>query len=189
MKWIMAAMMSACVVAQTLGAGIRECLRKMGETDLAVSASDTNGVSFRFTILPTWGNPVCVRVQQEGKTLRLIAKRLEGQAGYEVGKLVEMNERVLSEEDSTKLLRGLGRVHFFEMQPTKPDEAGYDGESWYLEGIRHGQSHSVERWSADYEAKKRVLDEFVKFCTLLVMSADLKEPPNNKGREIFGRKK
>lgn len=189
MKWILAAMMSGCLVAQTLGSGFRECLRKMGETDLAVSALTTNGACFRFTILPTWGNPVCVRVQQEGKILRLIAKRLEGQAGYEVGKLVEMKECVLSEEDSTNLLRSLGRVHFFEMQATKPDEDGYDGERWYLEGIRRGQSHQVDRWSADYEAKERGLDEFVKFCTLLVRLADLKESPKNKGREIFGRKK
>ncbi|HKW31080.1 MAG TPA: hypothetical protein VJT54_17280 [Verrucomicrobiae bacterium] len=189
MRQACAAILIGFIATHTFAAGFEESLTKMGETNLTSFASRSNDVCFRFTILPTWGNPVCIRIQQDEKIFRLVAKRLEGEAGYRVGKLVETKERVLSERESKELLRSIDALHFFEMPTTESNEDGRDGESWYLEGVQHGEFHKIERWTAGFETKKRGLNELVKFCALLVKFAELEEPPKNKGHEIFERNK
>jgi len=188
MKWVVAVLVMGGFVTPAYGDGFSAFLTKMGEKDLA--ASGTNALSLRFTIFPTWGNPVCVRVNQEEKEFRLVAKRLEGLAGYEVGeRIVESKERVLSKQESKELLDSFSKLRFYEMKATKSDEYGADGERWYLEGLQAGRFHKVERWPADNAMKRRGLKEFVRFCGLLVRCADLDEPPKNMGRLIFERGK
>ncbi len=94
----------------------------------------------------------------------------------------------MSGEESKALLDAFSKLKFFKMEASKPYEDGKDGERWFLEGLQGGKLHKVERWSADYEMKQRGLKDFVNFCGLMVKLADLQEPPQNKGRKIFGRK-
>ena len=174
-------MLCGCMATKTLGAGLRMCLDRMGETALAVSPS--NRFSFRFTILPTRGSPVSIRVEQEGTVLKLVAKRLDGRGGYEIGDLIETQERKLSEEESREILKSAGKLRFFEMSSRDHEELGSDGERWFLEGSQRGKFHRVERWSAKAEAKGRGLEEFVEFCGLLVKHANLNEPPKGFERK------
>ena len=59
-------------------------LKKMGERPLAAYASGNISV-YRFTILPTWGNPVSVRLTINGTKAQIEARRLDGQGGYDPG--------------------------------------------------------------------------------------------------------
>jgi hypothetical protein len=166
------------MATEGLGAGLRMCLDKMGEKDLVVSP--TNSFSFRFTILPTRGNPVSIRVEREGTVLKLSAKRLDGRAVYKIGDLIEARERALSDEESKEIFSSAGKLGFFEI-PAKEREAPEisDGERWLLEGSQRGRFHRVERESANVDAESRGLKEFVKFCALPVKHAHLSAPPSS----------
>ena len=174
-------MLCGCMATQALGAGLRMCLDRMGEKDLAVSP--TNSFSFRFTILPTRGNPVSIRVEREGAVLKLVAKGLTGRAGYQIGELIETQERVLSDEVSKEILRSAGKLRFFDMAAREDEEPGFDGERWFLEGSQRGRFHRIERWSAKDDACRRGLEKFFEFCALLVKHANLSEPPKGFERK------
>ena len=185
MKLSLSILLVVCLALSSAAEGFTTCLRKMNESELV--ASTTNSLNLRFIILPTWGNPVSIRIQQDVSGFRLTAKRLEGQAGYKVGNLVESKERILSQKETKELLDAFWKLKFFQMDENKPDENGFDGETWLLEGLQDGRLHKVKRWSANYDMKKRGLENFVDFCGLIVKLANLQEPPKNKGCVIFGR--
>ena len=56
-------------------------LERMNEPRLPRFAKDVNADVYRIMILPTWGNPVVVRVQKHGELYSLSARRLDGQGG------------------------------------------------------------------------------------------------------------
>jgi hypothetical protein len=111
---------------------------------------------------------VSIRVEREGTILKLVAKRLDGQAGYKIGDLIEAKERTLSDEESKEIFKSAGKLGLFEI-PAKEREAPEinDGERWFLEGSQRGRFHRVERESANVDAEGRGLREFVKFCAFL----------------------
>ena len=163
-------------------------LARMAEPKLPDLATNKGLVIYRFTIIPTWGNPVSVRVQQEGKALKLWAKSLSGKRHHDQDKLTEQKERILSEKDSKEFLQTLSALSFFKM-PTEEDERGLDGDEWILEGVKEGRYHVVVRWCANsYKTKERGLAGFVKTCEFLMQNAGLSEFPKSKGREIIKRK-
>ena len=69
------------------------CLKLLMEPPLLHSPKDT--VAIRFLILPTWGNPISVRATLEGDRYRLIGRRLDGEGGYDPGKLAEKTDVLL----------------------------------------------------------------------------------------------
>ena len=81
-----------------------QSLERMKEPRLPEFAKDVNADVYRITILPTWGNSIAVRVQKHGELFSLSARRLDGQAGYDPGKLTESKDIVLSAEDCNRLL-------------------------------------------------------------------------------------
>jgi len=166
------------MATQALGAGLRMCLDRMGETNLTVSP--TNSFSFRFTIISTRGNPVSIRVEREGTVLKLVAKRLDGRGGYKIGDLIETQERRLTDAESKEIFKRAGKLRFFEMSAKEDEEPEVnDGERWFLEGSQRGRFHKVERESAKDDAKRRGLEDFVEFWALLIKHANLDEPPSS----------
>ena len=162
-------------------------LHRMEEPRLAQMATNESAIVYRFTIIPTWGNDISIRIQSEGNVFRLCGKRLDGRGGFDPGKLVERKEFVLSEQESTEILVCLKSLNFFEMN-TEDLPSGCDGEEWILEGVRDGKYHVVTRWSAnapEFDPDKRGLQAFVKFCSLLVDQASLTQRPKNKGHELI----
>jgi hypothetical protein len=160
-------------------------LSRMGEPSLLRSASDAKNYIFRFTILPTWGYPTSIRVTKEAGIYRLAARRLDGQGGYDPGKLTEKKDIKLSDADSKLFEKQLSRVHFFEMS-TQDETQGMDGEQWILEGVADGKYHVVVRWCAsDYDPQKRKLVQFLSLCSFLSDKSGLSRKPLNKGHELL----
>ena len=77
-------------------------LERMKEPRLPALVKDVNADVYRMMILPTWGNSIVVRVQRHGDLYSLSARRLDGQAGYDPGKLVEARDIELSADDSKR---------------------------------------------------------------------------------------
>jgi hypothetical protein len=162
-----------------------ESLKRLKEPRLPDATKDSNAVIYRLMILPTWGNPIVVRVQKHGRIYTLAARRLDGQAGYNPGKLVEQKDVQLSENDSAALEMLLAQLKFFEL-PTDDGVLGCDGDEWIIEGVSGGKYHIVNRWCATSEnPQKRGLTEFNGLCKFLINKSELSERPKNKGHKLI----
>lgn len=160
-------------------------LERMREPRLPGLAKDVNAEVYRIMILPTWGKPIAVRVQRHGELYSLSARRLDGQGGYDPGKLVESKNSELSTEDSKTLELLIQKVSFFQL-PTDDDVFGHDGDEWIIEGVSQGKYHVVVRWCADsYDPEKRKLTAFLALCKFLLDKAALSEKPKNKGHKLM----
>ncbi len=163
-------------------------LSRMGEPSLLQAASDAKNFVFRFTILPTWGNPISIRVTKEDGIYRLAARRLDGQGGYDPGKLVEKKNITLSDPDGKLLERQISAMRFFDMS-TQDKTRGFDGDEWILEGVADGKYHVVVRWCASrYDPAKRKLVQFLALCSFLYDKSELSCRPMNKGSEILPKR-
>jgi hypothetical protein len=160
-------------------------LELMKEPCLPEFAKDASAEVYRILILPTWGNPIVVRVQRRGKKFSLSARRLDGQAGYDPGKLVETKDIDLSSEDSIALDSLIQNLSFFQLA-VDDDVKGFDGDEWILEGVSQGKYHVVQRWCAkDYDPKKRKLTTFLDLFKFLLDKSTLSERPKNKGHKLM----
>jgi hypothetical protein len=132
-------------------------LQRMNEPRLPDLVKDVNAEVYRIMILPTWRNSIVVRAQRHGDVYSLLARRLDGQAGYDPGKLVEAKDIELSADDSKALEVLIQNLNFFQL-PTDDCVLGLDGDEWILEGISQGKYHFVRRWCASsYNPDKRGL--------------------------------
>lgn len=162
-------------------------LQRMAEPRLPDLAKDSTMEVYRLMILPTWGNSVVVRVSRHGDTYTLSARRLDGQAGYDPGKLVEKKEVELSAEDSAKLRSLIQNIAFFQM-PIHDDVQGEDGDETVFEGVMSGKYHVITRWCASepaYHPDKRGLRHFLDLSKFLLDKAALSEKPRNKGHKLI----
>lgn len=160
-------------------------LQRMNEPRLPALATDVSAEVYRVMILPTWGNSIVVRVQKHGKTYSLSARRLDGQAGYDPGKLVGSKDLDLGNSDSDALDLLLQNVRLSEM-PTRDEVRGFDGDEWVLEGVSHGNYHVVTRWCAtSYDPKKRSLANFLALFRFLLDKSALSRRPTNKGDKLM----
>jgi hypothetical protein len=162
-----------------------ESLQRMGEPRLPTIAQDVSAQVYRFMIFPTWGNTISVRVQRHGELYRLSARRLDGQAGYDPGKLVESKDVELNARDSTTLEGLIQNLRFFQL-PTDDAVRGNDGDEWVLEGVSDGKYHIVQRWcAAEDNPKKRGLKPFLALSRFLINKSSLSERPRNKGHRLI----
>jgi hypothetical protein len=160
-------------------------LERMKEPRLPDLAKDVKVDVYRMMILPTWGNSIVVRVRRNGKLYSLSARRLDGQAGYDPGKLVEAKDIDLSADDSDALDALIQNLNFFQLS-TRDGVFGHDGDEWILEGVSQGKYHLVHRWCAsDYDPKKRKLTAFLALCKFLLGKSTLSERPKNKGHKLI----
>lgn len=155
-------------------------LKKMKEPSL-ITMKDTGSRIFRFTILPTWGNPVSVRLSITNGIGTIEGKRLGGEAGYDPGKLVERTSVQLNKADTDHFLSLFAKLKFFTLK-TADDMPGLDGSQWILEVVDNGNYHVVDRWSpADYDPEKRQTLAFVNICKWLYKKSGFKKAVTNKG--------
>lgn len=149
------------------------------------SPRNVNADVYRITILPTWGNTIAIRVQRHGELYSLSARRLDGQAGYDPGKLVESKDITLSPQDSKTLSILIQNLNFFQM-PTEDNVRGADGDEWIIEGVSKGNYHVAVRWCAQaYDPRKRNLTAFLDLCKFLMDESTLSERPTNKGHKLI----
>jgi hypothetical protein len=159
--------------------------QRMNEPRLPEVAKDVNADVHRLMILPTWGNTIVIRVERHGDLYSLSARRLDGQAGYDPGKLVESKDIELDADDSKALGVLLQNLDFPQF-PTEDGVMGLDGDEWIMEGVSHGKYHLAKRWcAADYNPDKRGLKPFLALCRFLVDKSTLSERPKNKGHKLI----
>ena len=157
----------------------------MKEPKLPALAKEMNAEAYRILILPTWGNPICVRVQKHGEVYGLSARRLSGQGGYDPGTLVETKDLELGAEDSKALDVFIRNLSFFEM-PTDDAVYGKDGDEWILEGVSNSKYHVVQRWCAEtYNPEKRKLKPLLALVRFLLDKSTISERPSNKGHKLI----
>jgi hypothetical protein len=162
-----------------------ESLRRMKEPRLPDLAKDANAEVYRLLILPTWGNSIAVRVERHGELYKLSARRLDGQAGYDPGKLVESKDIQLGADDSKTLADLIRSLNFFKLS-TDDGVLGNDGDEWIIEGVSQGKYHAAQRWCATkYDPEKRGLKPFLALCKFLVDKSTLSERPKNKGQKLI----
>jgi hypothetical protein len=146
---------------------------------------NVNDVAYRITILPTWGNGVAIRVQKHGELYSLSARRLDGQAGYDPGNLIESKDVALGADDSKTLEVLIRNLSFYEMS-TEEEVRGTDGDEWIMEGVSQGKYHVVVRWCPEsYDTRKRKLTAFLTLCKFLVDKSTLSARPKNKGHKLI----
>ncbi len=104
--------------------------------------------TIRFTWLPSFHNPVTVRIESAGATHRLIARRLSGAGGYEPGTVQARIERTLTPAESERLLAAIERTRLFAL-PANPCSLGCDGAQWIFEGIDGEGYHFTNFWSPE----------------------------------------
>ena len=160
-------------------------LERMNEPRLPGFARDVNADVYRIMILPTWGNTIVVRVQRHGALYSLSARRLDGQGGYDPGKLVEAKDIELDADDSKSLATLIQNLNFFKL-PAEDSVIGFDGDEWIIEGVSQGKYHVVVRWCADsYDPEKRKLTAFLALCKFLLDKSALSERPKNKSHKLI----
>lgn len=160
-------------------------LYALGEKPLPGYTKDANAEVYRLMILPTWGNAIAVGIQRKGQQYSLSARRLDGQAGYAPGKLIETKDTDLDAGDSKILERLIENLDFFTL-PMDDHVSGMDGDEWMLEGVSQGRYHVIERWcAASYNPRKRGLTAFIAFGKFLLHKSALSQGPTNKGRRLL----
>jgi hypothetical protein len=160
-------------------------LERMNEPPLSEAAENADAEIYRLLILPTWGNSIAVRVQEQGGFYHLSARRLDGQARYDPGNLVESKDVELDAEDSKTLGVLIQNMNFFNMA-TEDNVRGMDSDEWIIEGVSHGKYHVATRWCApNYGPDKRGLKPFLALCTFLIDKSTLSERPMNKGHKLI----
>lgn len=163
-----------------------QSLKRMKEPKLPEFARHSKRTSYRLLILPTWGNPISIRIEEGTNTYSLFSRRLDGDGGYHPGRLIEKADHTLSQTESAELLRLLGNLDFFNL----PEDDGVhfcDGEMWILEGVLNGKYHVIERSSPSPSDKERNLEAFFAFCSFLVDNSRLSVRPKNLDYELLPR--
>jgi hypothetical protein len=169
----------------TVEAQLDKFLARTKEPHLPEFIKDVNAEVYRMMIFPTWGNSILVRVQKHGTTYSLSARRLNGQAGFELGTLAEAKDVELGAEDSKALDQLIQNLRFFQLA-TDDGFVGFDGDGWILEGVSQGKYHVAKRWCASsYNPDKRGLKAFLNLCKFLVDKSALSERPKNKGHKLI----
>jgi hypothetical protein len=160
-------------------------LERMNEPRLPELVKDVNADVYRLMILPTCGNSVVVRVERHGELYNLAARRLDGQAGYDPGKLAESKDMDLDADDSKALGVLIQNLNFFQLS-TNDSVIGEDGDEWIIEGVSQGKYHVAQRWcAAAYNPDKRGLKPLLAFCRFLIDKSTLSERPKNKGHKLI----
>ena len=156
-------------------------LRLMEEVSLYAKRGDKSQDVYRFTLLPTWGDPRCAVVTKKEDKVSIHFARLDGDGGYDPGKLVEKVQRELKPKEFKSFITLFDALDFAK-QPTEDAVSGLDGSQWILERLKDGEYHIVVRWTADaYEPKKRGTASFVELCQWMLSTA-----PRDKNAEDGG---
>jgi len=160
-------------------------LQQMKEPQLPQLAKDQQAEAYRIMIFPTWGNAISVRAEKHDGIYALSSRRLDGQAGFQSGRLVEEKDFDLTAADSRILERLIQELAPFQI-PSSDATRGFDGDEWVLEIVSQGKYRVIERWCAtDYNPKKRGLLQFNALCKFLVDKSKLSVRPTNKGHKLI----
>lgn len=112
-----------------------------------LDTSDENKEVYRFLWLRTFDHPVFVRAERDGYSFKMVSRELDGAGGYEPGKILRTDTRLLERNEWCELVRILDETRYWQMSSHQRDDSGNDGAQWILEGVKNNRYHIVDRWS------------------------------------------
>ena len=118
-------------------------LKVMDEKSLIESSSEIE--VYRFLWLRTFHHPIFVRVERDGKNIRLVSKELDGAGGYDSKKIIKTINTTLDETQWCEFLSLLEKSQYWQMA-VEQEESGVDGAQWIVEGAKNGRYHIVDRF-------------------------------------------
>ena len=148
----------------------------------ALPTDDREAEIYRMTFIPTFFSPVKIRVERHGEEYELVAKRLSGQGGFEVGRLKDEKKRRLKPEEWSRLLALINKARFWNMpyaeKKIEPNEKGelticLDGSEWVLEGVKDGKFHAVTRYCPDEKPFEEIGQYLAKLSGLKIKQREL----------------
>jgi hypothetical protein len=102
----------------------------------------------RFLWLRTFHPPIVIRTSfSKDKPPWLVAKRLTGMGGYEVGKVDLTIDRPLDDGEADRMNALLAQDDIFTSAPPSCGPPGTDGAQWMVEGVDAAGYHFVRAWS------------------------------------------
>jgi hypothetical protein len=143
---------------------------------------DPDAEIYRITFIPTFHNPIKIRVEKRKNNYLLIAKRLSGQGGYDAGKLKTERRRRLHLPEWSRVLELLKDAGFWELpyleKEPEPNEKGelticLDGSEWVIEGVKDGQYHAVNRYCPEVKSFEAIGLYLAKLSGLKVKEREL----------------
>jgi hypothetical protein len=130
-------------------------LRAANEPALAGSKPET----VRFLWLRTFHSPVTVVIIDEGKSLRLRARRLSGQGGYVPGRIAAHIDRQLTSQEAASWRILSGRVDPWRL-PNSNCEVALDGAQWIIEAAGP-KGHTIADWQSPKSGPVREMGLFM----------------------------
>jgi hypothetical protein len=103
--------------------------------------------SYRFLWLRSFHHPVAVRVWRSETDQFITVKEMSGAGGYEPGRFVVNRTRKLAPGEWDAFIRPLDDSCYWNLSTDDPNERGFDGAQWILEGVKGGRYHIVDRWT------------------------------------------
>ncbi|MCC6505680.1 MAG: hypothetical protein BWZ07_00099 [Alphaproteobacteria bacterium ADurb.BinA280] len=128
--------------------------------------------TYRLTYVPTFDNPILVRVWFDGDVGLLSATRFEGEGGYQIGDPKAQAKRDLSPQEVTRLRALVEAVGFWSPIRYRPRE-GLDGSTWIFEGRRDGHYQQLVRWSPEAGAERDFGLALIRLSGLTTASDDV----------------
>src|SRR6185312_6208881 len=123
---------------------------RAGEPSLAAAAgaSPPTTTTWRFTDIPNLAGPTVFRISQEADgRLRMVAKRLSGQGGYDPGRLKDRVDRMLSADEQRRFQAALESVEVVLTHPLDTCYIVLDGDQLILERTQAGRYVIGQRFS------------------------------------------
>jgi hypothetical protein len=159
-------------------------LAAMKERLLFTNMGSDNSDVFRFLYLPSFHNPMVIRIEKNGDEITLVSKRLSGKGGYDPGKLTTQQTKVLDKSAWQGLQAHVQQSGLWDLPTTEATSyindqgilTGWghrDGAQWIVEAVRDGKYYAVERTSPN-DQWYRDCAKFRRLCTYMLGLSDLK---------------
>jgi hypothetical protein len=101
--------------------------------------------AYSLTWIPSFHEPVLVRVWRSGDRAFIVAKKLDTRGWSRFGKVNEEHSRALTKFEWRDFTDLLNQKSYWELSPTANEMSPYDGAVWLIDGLRSKQFHSVRR--------------------------------------------
>lgn len=151
----------------------QQILKRFDERPLEELFPESKMESYRFVLLPTFDQPVAVRVDKSNDGYFLIVKQLSGEGGFGIkkfGRLAANKKRKLTAEEWQNFQNLFEKSGFWDMSPLENEDPVNDGATWIMEANSNGIYTEVHRITPD--------KDFQKSCIYLLKLAGLEKQYN-----------
>ena len=108
---------------------------------------------FRFVYLPSFDNPISVRVEKDNGKYLLTVKKTNGKGGYEKGWLVYKRKKKITEQQWNELMKMVNSINDWEVYFKEETDGGLDGSQWIFEYLSPKEYIVRDVWSPEDKFK------------------------------------